>query len=673
MRKIPHRRIRKEPWVSAGLMISIKKNKKLYKKYLRQRNCISVETKYKRYNQQLKKIKRAARKKYYTETCEENKNNSRKLWKTINKIIHRTNNKTEVIEKLKINGIMEHRGEEIVEEFARYFSTIGQEYATQMKRSQKPINDYISTIPRHQKSIFLEPCTEQEISKLLRNLKPKKSSGIDDVNNIILKELECYLTLPLMLLFNNSMETGIFPEKMKTAKVVPLHKSKHKDETTNYRPISLLLTLSKILEKIMYKRVYEFLTKTNQLYSSQYGFRKNHGCDQAIGELVANISKGIEQKKLTAGVFLDLSKAFDSLEHSVIFKKLDRYGLRGKCLDWFTSYLQGRNLRVSCKTADTGITKTSNLHEVNYGTAQGSCLGPLIFLIFCNDLQMHLVFLECIQFADDTTLYITHQSLSYIKFCLEHDLSILQDWFLANKLTLNIGKSVCILFGKHHEEKIDIGIGNEKIPQVSHTKFLGLWIDQKLSWNEHVSKLLLKLKSKFNLLQTGKNFLSTHALRILYFAQIQSNLTYGIGIWGSLLKQEQIHKLQKIQDLCLKILGRGSGPMEGMYRSQHILTITKLIDMELCKFWHRKTLGLTPPKLLEHMTTDHKNHPLMKTHNYKTRQKELVNRPTSTHREYHDSFLVKGNRIYSQLPTSIRKEEKMCKFAKSIKRHLLSM
>ena len=126
---------------------------------------------------------------------------------------------------------------------------------------------------------------------------------------------------------NKSLETGMFPEKMKTAKVVPLHKNKQKDDTNNYRPISLLLTLSKILEKIVYHRVYGFLVKTRQLYSSQYGFRKDHACDQAVGELVAKITKGIEQCKLTASVFLDLFKAFDSLEHSVIFSKMERYGL----------------------------------------------------------------------------------------------------------------------------------------------------------------------------------------------------------------------------------------------------------------------------------------------------------------------------------------------------------
>ena len=139
--------------------------------------------------------------------------------------------------------------------------------------------------------------------------------------------------------------------------------------------------------------------------------------------------------------------------------------MRGLCLEWFKSYLSNRTLKVACKTADTGSTSTSSLHKVEYGTAQGSCLGPLIFLIFCNDLQLHLMFLSCIQFVDDTTLYITHNNINYIRFCLENDLLLLQDWFLANKLTLNISKSVCILFGKHRGIKLDIKLGNTTIPQ----------------------------------------------------------------------------------------------------------------------------------------------------------------------------------------------------------------
>ena len=446
--KIPHRRRRQEPWVTSGLLISMKKCKNLYKQHAKDRCNIPKWQKYTTYNQELKRIKRKAKINYYTTRCAENKSNSRRLWGTINQVIRKSNNKTEVIEKLKIDNLYEFNGQRISEEFAKYFATIGKSYANNMQKPKTDLKNYLKHIPAQPKSLFLNPTTESEIAKLIDKLPPKRSSGIDGLDNTILKEIKPYIVGPLCNIFNKSLETGVFPERMKTAKVVPLYKSKSKYLTTNYRPISLLITISKILEKVMYTRVYSFLTSTSQLYSSQYGFRKNHACEHAVGELIAKITKGIEQGKLTASVFLDLSKAFDSLEHDAILLKLEKYGIRGSCLTWFKSYLCDRKLSVSCKTTDTGEYNTSSEHEIDYGTAQGSCLGPLIFLVFCNDLQHHLVFLECIQFADDTTLYVTHKNIDYIRFCLEHDLRTLQDWFMANKLTLNVNKSVCILFGK---------------------------------------------------------------------------------------------------------------------------------------------------------------------------------------------------------------------------------
>ena len=163
------------------------KNKKLYKEYLKHRNSKAAEDRYKNYNRQLKRIKRAANKRYYNDICEVNKNNGKKLWKTINKVVHQTNNKTEVIEKLKINGIEEHRDQEIVEEFAKHFATIGEKYANQMPGSKQSINTYLNKIPNHNESIFLEPCTEQEIDKLISSLQPKRSSGTDNIDNVILK------------------------------------------------------------------------------------------------------------------------------------------------------------------------------------------------------------------------------------------------------------------------------------------------------------------------------------------------------------------------------------------------------------------------------------------------------------------------------------------------------
>ena len=670
-RTITRSALRREPWVTPGLLISIRKCKLLYRRHIKDARDINKWNKYREYNKHLKRIKRAAKKKYYYDKCEEHKHNTKNLWKTINSVTKSINNKTEVIEKLKVDGGYIHSGEEISEEFAAHFAGVGKKYATQMTNPKNDLRSYVDKIPMHAKSIFLEPVTAKEIEKHIDNLPPKKSSGIDNIDNTILKELKQYLVGPLTTLFNDSIEYGVFPSAMKTVKVIPLFKNKAKEETTNYRPISLLLTISKILEKTMYTRVYTFLTTTKQLYVSQYGFRKKHGCDHAVGELIANISKGIEQGKLTTGIFLDLSKAFDSLEHTAIFMKMERYGLRGICLEWFKSYLKDRKLQVSCRTADTGTTTTSNLHSVEYGTAQGSCLGPLIFLIFCNDLQMHLKFLNCIQFADDTTLYVTHSNINYIRFCLEHDLLTLQDWFLANKLTLNIGKSICILFGKHNGIILNIKLGNTSIPQAKTTKFLGMWIDQDLTWNDHVNKLILKLKSRINLLRNGKNFLTTHALRLIYYAQIHSNMSYGISLWGSLLNQEMSLKLQKIQTTGVNIVARKRAlPMD--YKQLKILTLPQMVKLEMCKLWHKKTLNLLPQKLNEAMSTDHHNRSLTKDHQYNTRQKGLANRPLAKKREYHNSFLVSGNRLYTSLSPEIRNSPNIEKFAKDLKAYLLN-
>ena len=227
---------------------------------------------------------------------------------------------------------------------------------------------------------------------------------------------------------------------MKKADVVPLYKASDQQETNNYRPISLLLTISKLLEKIMYKRTYSFLETGNQIYISQYGFRTSHSCENAICELVSEIIKSKQDGMYTLAVFLNLSKAFDSLEHDALLKKLYKYGIRGVAYKWFESYLSKRQMRVKCNVASSGKLEYSNYMNVSYGTPQGSCLGPLIFLIFTNDLYRHLVYSSAILFADDITLHKTHRNLTYLKWCFEDDLSTLSDWFAANKLTLNLGK-----------------------------------------------------------------------------------------------------------------------------------------------------------------------------------------------------------------------------------------
>ena len=304
---------------------------------------------------------------------------------------------------------------------------------------------------------------------------------------------------------------------MKLAEVVPLYKGKSRDLETNYRPISLLTTMSKVLEKVVYKRVYNFLTSTGQICEKQYGFWAKHSCDHAVAQIIGTILKNLENKKSTITVMLDLSKAFDTIEHHIMLQKLELYGVRGTCLNWFKSYLANRQMRVKCKVTSTQEVVRSESYIVNYGTPQGSCLGPLIFLIFVNDMQLHLSDVESVQFADDTTIIFGHRNITYLKYCVERELEVLSDWFRANKLTLNVDKSVFMLFnrGPLHCDINNLKLGDEIIKRVKSTKFLGLWVDEQLNWKEHLSRLKGKMKCGLGMLIRSNLHLTTRAKKLL--------------------------------------------------------------------------------------------------------------------------------------------------------------
>ena len=670
-RILNYSKLRREPWLSNGIMKSIKRAKVLYKDTLINGCSDDIIERYKEYNCMLQRVKRQAKRKYYFDKCIEFRSDTKKLWQTINSLCGKQNDKTNVITCLRIDNIRNYNSKSIANEFSKHFATVGRTYAEKIPCSKTNIDTYLTKLQSNKGSIFLQPTNPLEIKRLIGKLPNKGSSGFDNIDNIMLKKLGPEVATQISIIANASMTQGIFPDLMKNALIVPLYKARSKELVTNYRPISLLLTISKLIEKIVYKQVYTYLNTMGQIYKSQYGFHSAHSCEHAIGELLGSIVKNIQLGKDTVTLMLDLSKAFDTLQHSVVYKKLERYGLRGNCLSWFKSYLTGRTLQVKC-TNNSGKEILSDRCNMDYGTPQGSCMGPLLFLIFCNDLHLNLQFLESVQFADDTTLHISHRNMNYMKFCLTMDLESIEDWFRANKLTLNIDKTVLLHFGPGNKNNTilnDISIGGKQLQVATSSKFLGLWIDNKLKWSEHVRKLILKLQSRKSLLMRGKNLLTSHAKKILYFAQIQSNLTYGLLIWGPMISNEDLRKLRRLQDKCVNLIDQRLSIVE-TYKKYDILPFDKLIELEMYKTWHKCYLQMLPTKLTCLMKEDHNKSNIEKQHSYNTRRKREINLPLATSLLYKNSFYVKGLKLYSELPTEIKEEKNFKLFVNNCKKYL---
>ena len=324
---------------------------------------------------------------------------------------------------------------------------------------------------------------ENDIRKIADKLDNKKSCGR---SNIIMKSIINILIKPITNIINQMLKTGVLPDKLKVAKVFPLFKKGDPTLLTNYRPISLLPSLSKIFEKVIYQQLYAYFENSNQFFKGQYGFRKGHSTEMASLELADRILSFMDNGDTPIGIFLDLSKAFDTLNNNILLHKLKQYGLSKNSTGLIKNYLENRTQYVNFDNVN------SDHQKISTGVPQGSILGPLLFMIYVNDLHNSSKLFQFILFADDTTL-LTKKGIN--NNLINRELCKISIWFKVNKLSLNVPKSKCILFHQPQKKIIEpeIIIDGNKIDCVNNFNFLGLIINKHLNWNNHIDHISLKI------------------------------------------------------------------------------------------------------------------------------------------------------------------------------------
>ena len=661
---LQHKKIRsnKVPWMTGDIKKLMNTRDNFKRKAILTNNeneWLNFKTTRNKVNIELRNAKRD----YYSSKIADQKFNPKKAWKSINSLLGRQSKPT-VINELRVgeNNFTNH--EDIAEGFNEYFSNIGPNLASNIDSS----NYNFETHVKNTKSEFaaFQHVTVNHVSHLLHGLSSNKATGIDKISCKIIKLATPVISDSLTLIFNQAITLSSFPDEWKIARVIPLYKNGQRNIPGNYRPISVLPAISKIMERILYDQLYSYLTTFELLSDSQFGFRKSHSTASALLDCTNEWYVNLDRKMFNLVVLIDLKKAFDTVDHQILLRKLELYGIKGQALTLLKSYLTNRNQKCQIKNS------FSSERQIKCGVPQGSILGPLFFLLYINDLPHCLNKTKPRMFADDTNLTASANSLTDLEAAANSDLENLRKWLIANRLSLNVAKTEFMLIGsKPMIKNISVShpnvfIENKQIKQVNECKTLGVTIDKHLSWKSNTEKICKNVTAGISAIRRIKPFVDQDTLVSIYNAIIRPYFDYCCEVWD-VFGETQSKRLQKLQNRAARIILNLSNDVH------HTIALHALgwepLQTERKKAKAKmmyKVLNKTGPKSLTNLFS-YKGE---KT-NYHLRDiSSSLCLPKPRTNNMKKSFMYDGAHLWNSIPKEIRESKSLSSFRNKIAAHI---
>lgn len=565
------------PWMTNDIRKLIKKKRKL----LRQsRRGIITRRSYSYFRNMLNYVIKLYKQIYYCTKINSCSGDAKQTWKVLNNMIKRKVKSPSP--DIAVNGVKLSDGDS-AEVFNGYFTSVAGDL---VGRLPQPLNGPSILIEPVERSCYFYPVDCSEIDDLIQSFKSDHCSK-DNFQPFLLSTISVFIVPVLTSIFNLCFSTGIYPNILKTARVVPIFKQGDSSDVSNYRPISTLSIFNKMLETVIHKRLHAYFSSINVMSDRQFGFRRGFSTTQAVTSLIDYITVSLRERKDTVCLFLDLRKAFDTVDQPILMEKLGTYGVRGVCGDIIKSYLTNREQYVAI-----GDSVSSKL-PVKIGVPQGSVLGPFLFSIFINDI-VRAVDGEVILFADDAVFYVSDRELDKVVEKLEVLTCKLSLWLSNSKLLANEGKTKLMLFSNRPSPLLPVvKFNNVSLEWVNKFKYLGVILDNKLSFNDQIALVCSKLGRGVGVLYRVSKLLPIDTLKTLYFSLVYCHIVSSIVIWGG-VSDNKLKPIDVLLNKALRIIldvkyDFNHVPLVStvsMYRSLNLLRIRDIYRYFLFKFSH---------------------------------------------------------------------------------------